>query len=410
MTHEQNPKDALTKIDPPDGSAERVKAHLRRELAANKAGRRRWISTIVALVIGLTGGLVLTPVGGATVDLVRGFVSVEEPDDADQPHGPDGEPLGTIFSFADVATGTFPDGSEYRVRITRYSKDRACPELVFPDAAAGSTGATSSCTYNAIKDGVTAPVFYLPLASGNVAGFALASPEVAQASVSEGEADVIAVKGQLEMADEEPEPLPPSSVVVFWLPEGAGEARSGDSVSLTLADADGKELATEELRYVAIKLGSLPTLQACTRQERICSQAEAGELSRVDKKLGRELPRALESGLSSRGYEYTPAADADRGIPLREDGQKTTRRFYKLPIDGAVGYAYQRLGRISGNGFDDRLAFLFHYFKIKHEYRQGGGYTTADGSNVGNPFKGKARTYILDGETGKRLCTIDWDE
>lgn len=199
--------------------------------------------------------------------------------------------------------------------------------------------------------------------------------------------------------------------MVFWLPEGAGEAGvDGAPIELELKDAGGTVIAAEQLRYVsgAAKGLSVPLVFGCDFRPSFCADAESGESERVDKKLGRELPTPIKQGLKRRGYTYQPASDLDRELPLREKGAQTAQRFYKLPIDGAEGLAFLRLGRLSGHGLDNRLVFLFHYFDIERKYRQGGGYTDADSVKHGDPLKGEAYTYILDGETGKRLRTIKW--
>jgi hypothetical protein len=415
--------DLFRQVPVPEDATERTVA-LARARATQSPARippARHRRTLVLIVAGLLAVLAfaLTPPGRAAVDWLGGVVQINEVGD--------GSWGGELRGATVVGRGTAPDDAAYEIRAFWKDGDGTCVNMGWTpesrDSSYAGGGGQAFCNYESFRDSTLDHVGYQRSDNGGTIAFGLASPEVSDVRItyeSGGESkdvpsQLFHLSGTVRRDDNTTIPLKPVAYYVAFLPPGVGDAEQHSSAQAVALSDDGQELARAQLAWVIDALGAPDAsgdyLLACGSESfwaQTCRDAASGELRRVNPALARPLPAELTRALADRGYAFTPASDEERGLPeFTEEG--LSEKVLSPIFTGHFGLHYQRLGRVSGPGLEDRLVYLVHYFSVEDHSGGGGGSTEATSMNdPPDPIDPTATTYLIDAITGERLGTVEY--
>jgi hypothetical protein len=328
-----------------------------------------------------------------------------------------------------VAQGTTPDGTPYEIRTSAEADDGMCVWLSWSVEASDSGEHPAHflgfCGHPSWRDSVVEGASFQPLDSGGTIAAGLADPDVAAVELAysdpeSGEreqlrSDYYRISGAVRHGDGSTERFEPVGVYVSAFPPGVGDLEQGSTIGALALSEAGEAMGSAELSWVRVQgSGAEANLFTCGSEpfrEDICRDAKSGELRRVDRSLAAPLVPELTEALADRGYEFSPASDADRELPryrepeLYEDGLPTV-------FAGREGLHYLHLGRVSGpGGLDDHLVYLVHFFSIEGEPNASGdGSSSTDASSMPdapNAIDPTAETHLLDAMTGEELRVLD---
>lgn len=391
-------------VDPQSRRRASSRLHAELETSARPDWRRRiviWLSGLAMLGVFLT-----TAPGQATVDWVADAIQLDD-DGTEVP----------------VGGGELTDGTTYDV-YAQVIDDRVCLGMrIDPDAVSeGGLSGNSFCNFERWRKTLVDFPFYGPLESGGTIYTAVASPRVETAEISftdssgevrTEEADVFRLRGDIVVKGGPREPIDPAALIVGLLPEGVGDVAQGSVANLTVGTLAGEELATSTLEWALMYDDVLTGCGSDSEPfQDFCEKTRNGEIKRADKALAKPLPGPLQSALADAGYVYVPATDDDRELAFGHHRAEPHALFeVGGQLSGYDGWAYERLGRISGGEMDSRLVYVFHFFAGSVEYPHGGGGFSHAGSGPEKPppiFKPEAATFVIDAITGEMLDTLDY--
>ena len=216
-------------------------------------------------------------------------------------------------------------------------------------------------------------------------------------------ADLFPVAGEAEQPDGSLRDLPRFNAYVAFLPAELGDVGRGPPAELIARDGHGDTILTAELSWVTLGKGASASTANCAIdnvEAQVCVDARSGERERVDETLGMPPPARLQTLLTREGYSYAPGTDEDRELAAHPEFNFAPKSVFALSAFTGAGYPMY-LGRLSGHGLEDRLAYVLPDFPADRlPERQSG---------AEPPVSSETATFIVDALTGETLARLGPD-
>jgi hypothetical protein len=371
-------------------------------------------------VIAVAVGFALTAPGQATFDWVAETIHLKEP-------APTSQTWAELRKQeSDLGGGTTPEGTTYLLGgYAGGSEGDICVDLSYPPgerAGADLDGDGQAACGPPPKPG-SKPLTRLTLVerrTGGAVGLGVMGGTItaitaeyvgADGDPAAAEVDRFPITATVEAGDEE-------SVTAFvvFLPAGVGDLQAGSGpVRFTFVPAGGGPSITDELTYTRWSLNpselASPDSPIITCPKpgslgQICHRAANGTLGSVDRGLARPLPDKLVSALGARGYSLKLATAEDRAIAGATYDPFKLRNGARLPGTSSLGVS--SLYRVTGHGFDDRLLFVTHNFRIKRHASRSSTASTPRTANPRGLLTDPARTQLMDPATYEVEGSVRW--